>query len=142
MLLPHASVREFDHHVISTVPDLTIRKHCLMRLRCLDLLISGSSSFHDCNQLIPGLRGTMQANTRASVAVSRALQDSFAKALQDTKTAGTACVNLEAYIVGHEVNIGVLSDAGLLTLLAKLSKSPVSSTCCGSDRLLQQESCT
>lgn len=67
----------------------------------------------------------MQAHARATVAVSRALQE-FAKALQDTRTAGAACVNLEAYIVGGGVTIGVLSEAGLLTLLAKLSKSPVS----------------
>lgn len=67
----------------------------------------------------------MQAHARATVAVSRALQD-FAKALQDTRTAGAACINLETYITESGVTLGVLSEAGLLTLLAKLAKSPVS----------------
>lgn len=83
----------------------------------------------------------MQAHARATVAVSRALQD-FAKALQDTRTAGAACVNLEAYIVESGLTLGVLSEAGVLTLLAKLAKSPVSLTYCKYVILLQQELAT
>lgn len=83
---------------------------------------------------------SMQTSTRATAAVSRALQE-FAKTLQDPKLAAAGCVNLEAYIVGTGVPLGILSEAGLLTLLAKLAKSPVGPTFPCSLRLSREASC-